>query len=432
MSATPWQGITVTGQIIALVFSPQSIRLRYRIPATHRAAQAQARAHRVHNHSRRPTGVGGGALVHPHSISFGNLRPSRRRGDIGEFASPPSLRYIRLPDTTPVFHLTSHSRGELAEEHLLHQPRLIPIFRKLHRCFSKQYHVPRHCPNRRSLSPSWRIHVWSSLTAQSPVQDDHDRCTLSLCNANTGASASIKAHTICPYSHPTVPLTLLALPSSPCQAVQPLQRALRRFADGNGLLKQSTKTDEWGGIKFGIFVLRDLKANEEVLGSDWGDENVASTFTTCACSPKARDCVLARIAEFVENQTPLTPSSSPPPRFTKEKYGTKGHGKPEQAEGCPIVGPLIGIERGFQRIPFACGMGGIELVFEAGPPRLATVTPSPTLSSMLLLRRRRASIVKAKDALTRTIVIVGVTIELVHALDLTPKLPSRLWRSTII
>ncbi|KAI0755724.1 hypothetical protein C8Q74DRAFT_1373477 [Fomes fomentarius] len=148
--------------------------------------------------------------------------------------------------------------------------------------------------------------------------------------------------------------------------------------------------------------------------------------------PKARDCVLARIAEFVENQTPLTPSSSPPPRFTKEKYGTKGHGKPEQAEGCPIVGPLIGIERGFQRIPFACGMGGIELVFEAGPPRLATVTPSPTLSSMLLLRRRRASIVKAKDALTRTIVIVGVTIELVHALDLTPKLPSRLWRSTII
>ena len=46
---------------------------------------------------------------------------------------------------------------------------------------------------------------------------------------------------------------------------------------------------------------------------------LASTFTTCACGAKARDCVLARIAEFVENQTPLTPSPSPPSQFTKEK-----------------------------------------------------------------------------------------------------------------
>ena len=45
--------------------------------------------------------------------------------------------------------------------------------------------------------------------------------------------------------------------------------------------------------------------------------SLASTFTTCACSTKARDCVL--ITEFVENQpTPID------------------------------LGPLIGIERGFR------------------------------------------------------------------------------------
>lgn len=103
---------------------------------------------------------------------------------------------------------------------------------------------------------------------------------------------------------------------------------------------------------------------------------LASTFTTCACGAKARDCVLTRIAEFVENPTPLTPSPSPPSQFTKDKH----RGKPAQPEQSPIdLGPLIGIERGFrtrERIPFSGGMGGVELVppspSEAGPSRLAS------------------------------------------------------------
>lgn len=41
------------------------------------------------SHSRGPTGGSGGSLVHSHSISFDDLRPSRRRGDVGEVASPP-------------------------------------------------------------------------------------------------------------------------------------------------------------------------------------------------------------------------------------------------------------------------------------------------------------------------------------------------------
>ena len=112
--------------------------------------------------------------------------------------------------------------------------------------------------------------------------------------------------------------------------------------------------------------------------------SLASTFTTCACGAKARDCVLTRIAEFVENQTPLTPSPSPPSQFTKDKEkqsgkSRKGDRAEERASPAPVdLGPLIGIERGFrtrERIPSSGGIGGVELVppspsAEAGPSRL--------------------------------------------------------------
>ena len=106
---------------------------------------------------------------------------------------------------------------------------------------------------------------------------------------------------------------------------------------------------------------------------------LSSTFTTCACGAKARDCVLTRITEFVENQTPLTPSPSPPSQFVKEKSSTKARGRPEHTGESPIdLGPLVGIEQGFrtrERIPSSGGMGGVELVLpspssEAGPSRL--------------------------------------------------------------
>ena len=115
--------------------------------------------------------------------------------------------------------------------------------------------------------------------------------------------------------------------------------------------------------------------------------SLASTFTTCACGAKARDCVLNRIAEFVENQTPLTPSPSPPSQFTKEKEKQSGKsrkGDPAESSPAPVdLGPLVGIERGFktrERIPSSGGMGGVEMVppspsAEAGPSRLTADTP---------------------------------------------------------
>ena len=115
--------------------------------------------------------------------------------------------------------------------------------------------------------------------------------------------------------------------------------------------------------------------------------SLASTFTTCACGAKARDCVLNRIAEFVENQTPLTPSPSPPSQFAKEKEKQSGKsrkGDPAESSPAPVdLGPLVGVERGFktrERIPSSGGMGGVEMVppspsAEAGPSRLTADTP---------------------------------------------------------
>ncbi|TBU52480.1 hypothetical protein BD310DRAFT_861853 [Dichomitus squalens] len=193
---------------------------------------------------------------------------------------------------------------------------------------------------------------------------------------------------------------------------------LRPMFCGPQAKKAGKDEREEEGVTFGIFALRDLKANEEiVLGWEWDDDNVvhhlpaliqspfafpqhqlqhfrkqmtsmlhslASTFTTCACGAKARDCVLTRIAEFVENQTPLTPSPSPPSQFTKEKEkhagkSRKGDRAEDKGSPAPVdLGPLIGIERGFrtrERIPSSGGMGGVELVppsssAEAGPSRL--------------------------------------------------------------
>lgn len=101
---------------------------------------------------------------------------------------------------------------------------------------------------------------------------------------------------------------------------------------------------------------------------------LSSTFTTCACGAKARDCALARMAEFVDNQTPLTPSPSPPSQFTKEKNAARSSKTADDgASATPVdLGPLVGIERGFrtrERIPSSGGMGGVEMV-EAGPSRL--------------------------------------------------------------
>ncbi|KZT05167.1 uncharacterized protein LAESUDRAFT_813759 [Laetiporus sulphureus 93-53] len=169
--------------------------------------------------------------------------------------------------------------------------------------------------------------------------------------------------------------------------------------------------DEEDALTFGIFALRDLKANEEVvLGWEWDDGSVihhlpalidsphifpphqlqhfrqqltsmlhalSSTFTTCACGSKSRDCALMRMAEFIDQQTPPTPSPSPPSAFASEgeswnsawERSRRPSESDEEREMSrrkrTDLGPLIGVERGFrtrERVMWSGGMTGVEMI----------------------------------------------------------------------
>ncbi|CCM05670.1 uncharacterized protein FIBRA_07900 [Fibroporia radiculosa] len=204
-------------------------------------------------------------------------------------------------------------------------------------------------------------------------------------------------------------------------------------------------------LTFGIFALRDLKAHEEVvLGWEWDDGSVvhhlpalidsphmfpyvpyvsafllsvcsvlivctrshsphqlrhfrhqlmsmlhalSSTFTTCACGSKTKDCALTRMAEFVDSGTPPTPSPSPPSTHTWEPFGESHRKNAECAEERDRaseglarrktdLGPLVGVERGFrvkERVPSSGGMTGVELIPSARHAHLPT-EPEPQAS----------------------------------------------------
>ncbi|CAA7271813.1 unnamed protein product [Cyclocybe aegerita] len=164
-------------------------------------------------------------------------------------------------------------------------------------------------------------------------------------------------------------------------------------------------------LGFGVFALRDLKADEEiVLGWEWDDGNavhslpallkaphafpprsppttinpsahdcddhkteyspneithlrnqmsnilhaLSSTFTTCACGARARDCALTQMAAFVDGQSQL---------LTPRNHHGVTHD--DEQEKDVDLGPLVGRKRGFktrERIPFSGGMGGMEMV----------------------------------------------------------------------
>ncbi|KAI0937997.1 hypothetical protein AcV7_003314 [Taiwanofungus camphoratus] len=193
-------------------------------------------------------------------------------------------------------------------------------------------------------------------------------------------------------------------------------RATQQMNNGN-----SSDNDET--LTFGIFALRDLKANEEVvLGWEWDDGNVihhlpalidsphifpphqiqtfrhqmtsllhalSSTFTTCACGSHARDCALARMAEFIESQTPPTPSPSPPSGFMSRQEGLenpsvqkKGRESDKRAGTSVDLGPLIGVERGFrtrERVPMSGGIGGVEMISTSHEPSAFGLADSTAL-----------------------------------------------------
>jgi hypothetical protein len=181
-------------------------------------------------------------------------------------------------------------------------------------------------------------------------------------------------------------------------------------AKGNDERGQSSKSADSETLTFGVFALRDIKANEEVvLGWEWDDGNavhhlpalietphlfeyvvlltlfrvprliisvcrthhlsyirnqmasmlhaLSSTFTTCACGSKAKSCALNLLAEFVDGRlpTPTAPLSQRPNDPSGEDK------RPHRID----LGPLIGAQRGFhtrEKSPLNGGMNGVEMI----------------------------------------------------------------------
>ena len=87
---------------------------------------------------------------------------------------------------------------------------------------------------------------------------------------------------------------------------------------------------------------------------------LSSTFTTCACGSKAKDCALNLMAEFVDGRLPVP---APPP-----------FQRPNEPSGSRVdLGPLVGAQRGFhtrEKSPLNGGMNGVEMIPDqsaAGP-----------------------------------------------------------------
>ena len=79
---------------------------------------------------------------------------------------------------------------------------------------------------------------------------------------------------------------------------------------------------------------------------------LSSTFTTCACGARARDCALTQMAAFVDGQ----------------QINVNRHRDNLQLESTDSLridmGPLVGRKRGFktrERIPHSGGIGGMEI-----------------------------------------------------------------------
>ncbi|KAH9003923.1 hypothetical protein EDB83DRAFT_784289 [Lactarius deliciosus] len=66
---------------------------------------------------------------------------------------------------------------------------------------------------------------------------------------------------------------------------------------------------------------------------------LSSTFTTCACGSKAKDCAFNVMAEFVDGRLPV--AASPPSQWANDPSGT------DPRSHRVDLGPLVGAQRGF-------------------------------------------------------------------------------------
>ena len=98
---------------------------------------------------------------------------------------------------------------------------------------------------------------------------------------------------------------------------------------------------------------------------------LSSTFTTCACGSKAKDCALNLMAEFVDGRLP---TSSAPPLSQRPDALNGGDKRPPRID----LGPLIGAQRGFrtcEKSPLNGGMNGVEMI------SALSVTPAASLDA---------------------------------------------------
>ncbi|KAI0341008.1 hypothetical protein BDW22DRAFT_316242 [Trametopsis cervina] len=211
-----------------------------------------------------------------------------------------------------------------------------------------------------------------------------------------------------------------------CRPNAVLRPVLCRQAQNDRPKSSSPGSTSEETLTFGVFALRDLKAQEEiVLGWEWDDGSVihqlpalidsphlfaparfeqyrhqmtsmlhalSSTFTTCACGSNATDCALNRLAEFVDGQTPPTPAPSPPSvrdeRPMDDDRPTLSRSNIRRVRVDTDLGPLVGVQRGFktrERVPMSGGMGGVEMDISHSPvpPYLLPAEAGPSGLSRL-------------------------------------------------
>ncbi|KXN90228.1 SET domain-containing protein 3 [Leucoagaricus sp. SymC.cos] len=238
------------------------------------------------------------------------------------------------------------------------------------------------------LPPAFALHTTAAIPANSYIAPFTSTIT---------PSSSYLADPLNAYAHLGMPKPFVHLIGPPLDLALDARlsghksRFVRSGCRPNAVLRP-TLCQQSSSLSFGVFALRDLKPNEEViLGWEWDDGNVvhslpalietpqifphppfssnsphqiqhirhqmanilhalSSTFTTCACGEKAKDCALNQMAAFVEaNQLDHVD-----------------------------LGPLVGKERGFrtrEKLPLSSGMGGVEMDVDEPIPTPSSITP---------------------------------------------------------
>ncbi|KAF9446177.1 hypothetical protein P691DRAFT_733735 [Macrolepiota fuliginosa MF-IS2] len=236
-----------------------------------------------------------------------------------------------------------------------------------------------------ATSPDVRPPTYAVHTA-APVPSDH---LITPFTSSITPSSAYLADPLNAYAHLGMPKPFVHLIGPPLDIALDARitgdsaRFVRSGCRPNAVLRPVLcPHNDSDSLSFGVFALRDLKANEEVvLGWEWDDGNaihslpalieaphtfphpspsdsphqvqylrnqmsnilhaLSSTFTTCACGSKTKTCVVNQMAAFVDDDhSRLLP--------------------PDNVN----LGPLVGKKRGFrtrERLPFASGLGGVEM-----------------------------------------------------------------------